>query len=50
MGGKRQLLEELVLRLPSAMTGYYEPFVGGGALFWHLHFAAGPGSAVYRGF
>lgn len=27
-----------------------ELFVGGGALFWHLHFAAGLGSAVYRGF
>lgn len=37
VGGKRQLLDELVQRLPETITGYFEPFIGGGALFWHLH-------------
>lgn len=37
VGGKRQLLRELQQRIPAQFTGYFEPFVGGGALFWHLH-------------
>lgn len=37
VGGKRQLLDDLVQRLPKTFSGYFEPFVGGGALFWHLH-------------
>ncbi|MEL7354656.1 MAG: DNA adenine methylase [Cyanobacteria bacterium J06560_5] len=36
VGGKRQLLSELVERVPSDYGRYYEPFVGGGALFFHL--------------
>ncbi len=36
VGGKRQLLPELVKRVPSDFGRYYEPFVGGGALFFHL--------------
>lgn len=35
-GGKTRLMKELVSRLPERWTGYYEPFVGGGALFFHL--------------
>jgi DNA adenine methylase len=35
-GGKGQLLSELSKRLPSRFRSYYEPFVGGGALFFHL--------------
>jgi len=37
VGGKRQLLDELIQRLPTEFSGYFEPFVGGGALFWSLH-------------
>jgi DNA adenine methylase len=36
-GGKGQLLPELVRRLPARFGRYHEPFVGGGALFFHLH-------------
>lgn len=35
-GGKRQLLSELDRHLPDEFKTYYEPFVGGGALFFHL--------------
>lgn len=34
-GGKRQLLPELVSRVPK-FNVYCEPFIGGGALFFHL--------------
>ena len=36
VGGKRQLLRELVVRLPAQFGTYHEPFVGGGALFLAL--------------
>ena len=36
-GGKRQLLDELVQRLPEHYNRYYEPFLGCGALLLHLH-------------
>ena len=36
VGGKRQLLAELDRRLPPSFARYHEPFVGGGALFFHL--------------
>ena len=37
VGGKRQLLSEIEKRLPPSYSGrYFEPFVGGGALFFHL--------------
>ncbi|MYD09637.1 MAG: DNA adenine methylase [Chloroflexi bacterium] len=36
VGGKRSLLPELMKRLPAAFNNYYEPFVGGGALFFAL--------------
>lgn len=33
-GGKTKLLPELLARMPSSFGRYYEPFVGGGALFF----------------
>lgn len=35
-GGKRQLLDAIRRRLPEEIDTYYEPFVGGGALFFSL--------------
>ncbi len=36
VGGKRSLLNELLPRIPDDFNNYYEPFVGGGALFFAL--------------
>ena len=36
VGGKRSLLPELLSRIPATFNDYYEPFVGGGALFFAL--------------
>jgi len=36
-GGKGQLLAQLEPLLPAAFGRYIEPFVGGGAMFFHLH-------------
>lgn len=36
VGGKRQLLDELSKRMPEKYNDYYEPFIGGGALLFHL--------------
>lgn len=35
-GGKRQLLAPIFKRLPAKIETYYEPFVGGGAVFFAL--------------
>lgn len=35
-GGKRQLLPEIRKRMPKEFNWYYEPFFGGGALFFDL--------------
>jgi DNA adenine methylase len=35
-GGKRQLLPQILERLPKKIDTYYEPFVGGGAVFFAL--------------
>lgn len=36
VGGKRQLLPQLLAHVPPKFGTYYEPFVGGGALFFAL--------------
>jgi len=35
-GGKSQLIEQIEEYLPQEFGTYYEPFVGGGALFFHM--------------
>lgn len=36
VGGKRSIIDALKARLPKEFKGYWEPFVGGGALFFEL--------------
>lgn len=36
VGGKRQLLKEIIPRVPSSFSTYVEPFVGGGAVLFDL--------------
>jgi DNA adenine methylase len=36
VGGKTQLLPELAARIPPKIETYFEPFLGGGALFFYL--------------
>lgn len=36
VGGKRRVIPEIMSRMPSKFNDYYEPFIGGGALFFHL--------------
>ena len=35
-GGKRQIIEKLMLLAPTKFNTYYEPFIGGGALLFEL--------------
>ncbi|MHB8360208.1 MAG: DNA adenine methylase [Thermoplasmataceae archaeon] len=35
-GGKSKLVEKLLKYIPDSFGTYYEPFFGGGALFWNL--------------
>lgn len=35
-GGKRQLLDKIIYRMPKSFNNYYEPFIGGGALLFEL--------------
>lgn len=35
-GGKNQLLKEITNNLPKEINGYYEPFLGGGALLFYI--------------
>jgi DNA adenine methylase len=35
VGGKRQLMPTITELMPKNFTGYYEPFVGGGAVLFH---------------
>lgn len=37
VGGKRQLIPQIMERVPAVFNAYHEPFVGGGALYWHLY-------------
>jgi DNA adenine methylase len=41
-GGKTRLLPQLLPLLPDAIDRYYEPFIGGGAIFFNLQ----PGDAI----
>ncbi len=41
-GGKKRILPHLLQRLPEHFGGYFEPFIGGGALFFRLI----PGAAL----
>src|SRR5262245_11618894 len=36
VGGKRQLLDRIARHLPDSFGAYHEPFVGGGAVYFHL--------------
>ena len=36
VGGKRSIMYELLSRLPKGINNYFEPFVGGGALFFEI--------------
>ena len=36
VGGKRQLMCELEINMPKTYNRYFEPFIGGGALFFYL--------------
>jgi len=39
-GGKRGIIQELISRLPKEFKNYFEPFVGGGALFFEINHKA----------
>lgn len=41
-GGKKRILPHLLTRLPETFAGYFEPFIGGGALFFRML----PGAAL----
>jgi DNA adenine methylase len=36
VGGKSKLLPQYQQWMPSSFNDYYEPFIGGGAMFFHL--------------
>lgn len=36
VGGKRSILHDIISRLPKKFGNYFEPFVGGGALFFEI--------------
>lgn len=37
VGGKRQLIEQIKKYMPKKFNNYFEPFIGGGALFFELN-------------
>ncbi len=37
VGGKRGLLSQIIPLIPKKFDNYFEPFVGGGALFFELY-------------
>src|SRR5690606_28226896 len=37
VGGKRRLVSNLSQYIPDGLNNYYEPFLGGGALFFHVN-------------
>ncbi len=36
VGGKRKITDKLIERIPTGLNNYYEPFLGGGALFFQV--------------
>lgn len=36
LGGKRQIMTDLLCNIPKSFNRYFEPFIGGGALFFEL--------------
>lgn len=40
-GGKRQLLSDITAQCPNSFDQYHEPFIGGGAVFFHLEPTSG---------
>lgn len=36
VGGKRKIVDQLIKHVPSEVSNYYEPFLGGGALFFQV--------------
>src|SRR5690554_5777841 len=46
-GGKQQLLAEYESYFPNAFRRYFEPFLGGGAVFFHLRMTGRLPGAVY---
>ena len=36
-GGKEQELDKIIPNLPKKINKYYEPFIGGGALYFYLN-------------
>ena len=36
VGGKRKIIDKLMEYIPSGLNNYYEPFLGGGALFFNI--------------
>lgn len=43
-GGKSQLIQQYTPHFPKDFQTYYEPFLGGGAVFFHLHGILGRGT------
>lgn len=46
VGGKSQLIQEITKYLPNKIETYYEPFIGAGAIFFHIN----PENAVINDF
>lgn len=36
VGGKRKIVDQLIKFIPAKLNNYYEPFLGGGALFFQV--------------
>jgi DNA adenine methylase len=36
VGGKRQIIDEIITYVPDSFSTYYEPFLGGGAVLFEL--------------
>ena len=47
VGGKRSLLEKYDPIIPTEFNNYYEPFLGGGAMFYHMYAKYGSTKKYY---